>query len=242
MVLRWICGLFLLCSSQAWGAELVDLERPQDYAHVMAVFLAVVHLAAPFFKARFEKNERALTGFGAGMAISYVFLQLLPELGNGEHELGRFLYLLVLIGFLAYLGLHRRSGFRIQSLPGFWLYSWLLVYSMPLVEGGGVLHAVLVAMALMLHLAHSDFELARKDPNFNRRTRYILASAPLVGALCRHLFMDQHPGLLLIALTAGALMYSTFEELLTKLDRLETKSFLLGVVLYSLLLTAAVGY
>lgn len=185
------------------AAEATAASGP-DYAWLKAGFLVVLHLVSPALRPWLKKHMKVVGGFGAGMAISYVYIQLLPELSEQQHELGKFIYALVLVGFLLYLALERTDDASGLSVGGFWLYNWLLVYSLPPSESFSLVHSLLVATAVALHLLHQDFEFGHHNPEaFDKRWRYLLALAPLAGALSRHLYMSEHPGALLTALMAG---------------------------------------
>jgi hypothetical protein len=83
-----------------------------DWALVVAALLALVHLAAPLYRERLRKHSKAVGSLGGGMAVTYVFLQLFPELRGDETILGRRIHLIVLLGFLAYYGIEHSFGLR----------------------------------------------------------------------------------------------------------------------------------
>lgn len=83
--------------------------------------LAVLHLFAPHIRKLPLVPEHATASFAGGLAVSYVFLHLLPELAEGSSELrevlgdsserspllGLEIFLVALIGFLIFYGLER---------------------------------------------------------------------------------------------------------------------------------------
>lgn len=212
----------------------------QDYAFLKALFLALIHLVAPAFRPWLKDRIHLVGGFGAGMAVSYVFIHLLPEVGEVEFELGKYIYVLVLLGFMVYLYLNKPERSRSLSLGGYWIYNWLLIYSLPTTLSFSWAHSILIAVSVTLHLLHQDFEYGHHDGEaFDRRWRYALAIAPLIGALTRHLYMAESPGAILTALMAGALMYTSFGELLGEDGEADARIFLVGVVSYTLILIGA---
>ncbi len=230
----------LLLSASCLAEETSVAVRGRDYAFLKALFLALIHLTSPLFRPWLKKRLHLVGGFGAGMAVSYVFIHLLPEVGEVEFELGKYIYVVVLLGFLFYLYLNRPERSRGLSLGGYWFYNWLLIYSMPTALGFSLAHSLLIAVAVVLHLLHQDFEYGHRDgDSFDRRWRYALALAPLLGALTRHLYLVESPGAVLTALMAGALMYTSFGELLGEEGESDARSFMVGVVSYTVLLIGA---
>ena len=90
-------------------------------ALVIAVVLAVLHLAAPRIRRLPFVPEAATGSFAGGLAVAYVFLHLLPELAEGNESIGEALddvidptplidlgiFLVALAGFTVFYGLER---------------------------------------------------------------------------------------------------------------------------------------
>jgi hypothetical protein len=93
-------------------------------ALVVAVLLAGLHLLAPRIRKLPLVPEAATGSFAGGLAVSYVFLHLLPEIAAGNEAVGEALsdvieptpltelgiFLVALIGFTAFYGLERLAG------------------------------------------------------------------------------------------------------------------------------------
>jgi hypothetical protein len=131
--------------------------------------------------------------------------------------------------------------FGIQIAIG-WVYSWLIMYSMPetIQETGFKVVPALVALAI--HLIYVDFHLGKEFPKlFDRWGRHALASAPLVGWAGDLIYFQDDPAVsdLLVALLAGAVIYKLFKYELPDHHKSSFAWFLTGVVAFLALEFAA---
>lgn len=155
-------------------------------ALVSTLVLAALHLLAPRIRKLPLVPEHATASFGGGIAVSYVFLHLLPELAEGHvvlremfgeeapsalTELG--IFLVALVGFSLFYGLQRLAE-RSRHPPSradpdgvnnavFWvhlgsflIYNGVITYTLPLLYQTGVAFAVLFTVAMGLHFVLSD--------------------------------------------------------------------------------------
>lgn len=90
----------------------------------VTIALVLLHAAAPQVRRLPHVSQRALGSFAGGLAISYVFLHLLPELSHGEQEVGEALgevlevsplieltiFFVALTGFVVLYGLERLAA------------------------------------------------------------------------------------------------------------------------------------
>ena len=223
-----------------------------DWALAVAALLAILHVAAPRFRDILRRHTAVVGSLGGGMAVTYVFLHLFPELEIGESIFGRRIHVLVLAGFLLYYGLEHSLGLReskhraevmkrgrfILDLTLAWVYSWLLLYALPdsLKTEGFAMIPLLLAVGL--HQAHHDFELSEAyEQDFDAWGRYVLASGPLVGWLTDLFYFKDNPlvSSVCTAVLAGSCLYKTFKHQLPESGNARFLWFLAGVVLFILL-------
>lgn len=156
---------------------------------LLALGLAVVHLFAGRLAFLDRVPRSRWLSFGGGVSVAYVFVHLLPELGEHQEAfegvgpiaafVDRHVYLIALVGFGTFYGLERlahrsREGGRgdgsIRPLPGvenpvFWVHigSFALynaVIGYLLVRGeSGVESLLFFAVAMALHFLVNDFGL-----------------------------------------------------------------------------------
>ena len=199
-------------------------------ALVIAVVLAVLHLAAPRIRRLPFVPERATGSFAGGLAVAYVFLHLLPEIAEGNESIGKALsrvieptplldlgiFLVALAGFAAFYGLERLAdrqpdpaggastpaGVYRLHLGSFLVYNALITYTMALRLRTGIAFAVLFTVAMGLHFVLTDRSLEEHYPRrFAGAGRLALAAALIVGWALAAAFAPTSP-VLVAVLTA----------------------------------------
>jgi hypothetical protein len=199
-------------------------------ALVIAVVLALLHLAAPRIRRLPFVPERATGSFAGGLAVAYVFLHLLPEIAEGNESIGEALsrvvqptplldlgiFLVALAGFAAFYGLERLAdrqpadgvggeapaGVYRLHLGSFVVYNALITYTMALRLRTGVAFAVLFTIAMGLHFVLTDRSLEEHyAKRFDRTGRLVLAVALLAGWALAAVFAPTSP-VLVAVLTA----------------------------------------
>ena len=218
-----------------------------DWALAVAAMLALLHIAAPHFRGHLKRHSVTVGSLGAGMAVTYVFLHLFPELEVGESVFGKRVHLLVLVGFLVYYGMEnslaaretrfgteatRRSRFKLELCLG-WVYGWLLLYALPDSLKADGLGIVPLLLAMGLHQAHIDFELCEAfEKDFETWGRFALATGPLIGWITDVLYFADDPRVsaTCTALLAGSCLYKTFRHQLPESGRSQFGWFLAGVI------------
>jgi zinc transporter ZupT len=223
-----------------------------DRTWIKAAAICILHLLATQIRPLLQDRAKMVSSFGGGMAVSYVFANLIPELGEGHEVVGELIYLFVLVGFVVYYGLEsrisrsqptarggdHRSNFML-SLGSYWMYNWLIVFGLPDGPSVSAIHVSLMTVAIGLHLLHSDYDIGSEYPEmFNRWGRFVVACAPLIGLLCRFYFRPDGELVkdLLTAVLAGSVVYCVFKKELPNPERSSFKWFFVGIVVYTFLL------
>lgn len=181
----------------------------QVAALLLAGVLALLHLSAPRLRRLRWPSESVLGSVAGGMAVSYVFLHLLPELARGNEFVGSAveelfrptpvtelsIFLVALAGFTLLLGAQRLAG-RLDErahprrdrgsadayrvqLGAFGLYNALITYTMPLRLRSGLLFGLLFTLAMGLHFVITDRSLEAHHREPFRRIDRVV----LAGAL-----------------------------------------------------------
>jgi hypothetical protein len=184
---------------------------------VSAAALAALHVLAPRIRKLPLVPEHVTASFAGGIAVSYVFLHLLPELAEGNERVrellrevtvqapitGLEIFLVALVGFTLFYGLerlaerHGRGGeasgsagvFRLH-LGSYALYNGIIGYTLPLTWRTGMAFAALFVVAMGLHFVLSDRGLEEHyGTRFDRwGPRLLLAAAVLLGWVLASLF------------------------------------------------------
>ncbi len=69
---------------------------------LITAVLVAVHLLATHIGRWLDAAEHAAHSFGGGMAVAYIFLNLLPELDKGHQVLGHAVHGIALAGFVGF--------------------------------------------------------------------------------------------------------------------------------------------
>lgn len=205
----------------------MDHKSALVWTLALSLILGAVHVGSPFIRRLIQSRERSVGSFGGGMAAGYVFIHLLAELDKGHALFGERIHVCVLIGFLAYYGgeyyvaTHQKQTneetpgrFRVEILLA-WLYSWLLVYTLPDLFAENGLAILPVVAAVILHVCFVDSHLGHANQvRFDKWGRFVLATAPLVGWITDLFYFDDDPAVsdILTALMAGSVIYKLFRH------------------------------
>jgi len=226
--------------------------------------LVALHLLAPHLRRLPLVPERVSGSFAGGIAVSYVFLHLLPELAEGnEHlravfgekepptplvELG--IFAVGLLGLVLFYGLERladRGRGPADGAGAFWVhlgsyavYNAVITYTLPTTYRTGTAFAVLFTLAMGLHFLLSDRGLEEHyGERFVRRgPRLVLAAALVLGWGLAALFAPTSAVTvsMLVAFLAGSVLLNVFKEELPSARNSSFGWFLAGALLYAALL------
>lgn len=176
---------------------------------VAAILLAAVYLTGPRLLPRERQGSRRWLSLAAGVSMTYVFLDVLPELGArhgaflekvgevsfSEHRV----YALALVGFVVLYALDEmvisargeaegdgarpetRSPIFTIHIAGFSLYGWVIGDALVRHADNGILNLSLYTAAMVFHLLVVASSLAREHGGlYHRQGRWVLAAS--VGA------------------------------------------------------------
>ncbi|RUR33532.1 hypothetical protein [Vreelandella nanhaiensis] len=233
---------------------------------IFVIGLAIVHLTAGNIRFLQAWPRSAWLSFAGGIAVSYVFVHVFPELEEAQQAIGghgtvAFLehhaYLIALVGLILFYGLeHWVSQNKAQTsppnteahaLPGkrmFWLHigtfalynalvGYLLVY-----RESSLHELALYALAMAFHFLVNDYGLvARHREYYLRKGRWVLAVAVIIGWCAgQWIEVEEAATSMLFAFLAGGVVLNVLKEELPEERQSRLWPFVLGAVLYSLLL------
>ena len=213
------------------------------FSLIAACILSVVHILSTRLDMRLSRSTAAAGSFGAGVAATFVFLELLPKIDHGHDLIGDSIEFVILAGFLVVFSMHRlahrstsnnkdgRFRFRIIIGTAF-AYNWLLVFSFP--RSNGIYDLVITGL-LVLHLFFYDRSIREEDPeSYDAWGRWLLVGATMLG--WSGLWLLGHPTPLaedvMIGLLAGAIIYQIFTVELRISDETRFLWVMIGVVCY----------
>ncbi|OIJ08851.1 hypothetical protein BKP35_17345 [Anaerobacillus arseniciselenatis] len=224
-------------------------------AFVIGIFFVTIHLLAnELIPADRIKRLRWLS-FSGGLAVSYVFVYVLPSLHREQHQLKDYastftmeseLYFIGLLGLLLFYGIEnsvsyaQAKGFA-EYHAFFWLqvgffafYNMLIAYTVMASEIKGV-QAVFYGAAIGLHFIAVAHDLWRKDPDRYRKVgRYVLASGIFVGwGIGTSLQLSSVMQSLIFAFISGAMILNVLKNELPKERDAHFPTFAFAIISYT---------
>ncbi|MCE5294373.1 MAG: hypothetical protein LLF94_07135 [Chlamydiales bacterium] len=229
---------------------------PYSFLALISVALfCLVHL----FAEKTRKLPRATQGIilstGGGVAIAYVFIDLLPKLAKSELVLhdafGRFfpyferhVYILALAGFLLFYIVDQshkafgQKGSMWLSLCSYALFNFFVGYAVCDKANPEVQPLVLFTIAMGLHYFVNDFSISKEHPNaYGRKARYILMASLFAGWALASIWQIPASAVALVsAFIGGGVIMNVIRHELPKDNPHSLGAFLFGAVFYSALL------
>jgi len=180
---------------------------------ILALGLALIHGFAPQLKISKIIPPHRWTSFAGGVSISYVFLEIFPELSHAQTEvehlgfplityLENHVYILALMGLVVFYGLDilaLKSRSRNQAVSDleqtspltFWIHTAafaavnvILGYLLQNLDSHGLATCLLFFVAVALHLFVIDDNLREHHQKlYDRQGRWLLTAAIVAGAI-----------------------------------------------------------
>ncbi len=228
-----------------------------------AVAFALIHLLIGRLTFLDVVPRSRWLSFAGGIAVSYVFLHILPELsshrdtfaeglGLSDSTAETWVYLVALSGLALFYGLERAAKRskqasdrdRIESemlwlhIISFGLYNILIGYLLLHREETGVWSLLIYAAAMSLHFVTNDFGLRQDQKDqYDASGRWVIAAAVLVGWVIG-VFASLPPIIIgfLFAFLAGGVVLNVLKEELPEERQSSFWPFALGGALYAVLL------
>ena len=218
-----------------------------------ALILASIHLIFPRFEGSAFSVKFPWVPFTGGVAIGYVYLYLLPKLGDftatiAAGSVGRWAfhdyraYLYSLLGFAGYFlaeqYAHQRAAspkLRTIMLAGvFFMYNLPVGYTLPKFPLTENLALVVVTVALALHILGNDHQIrAAGAAMFDRYLRWLLAAAVLIGWSAGALLdLPKEMVVLSTAILAGGIIANVMFEEVPRKSAEQRTPFLLGILFF----------
>lgn len=236
-------------------------------AAALALFI-IVHLFVGKLRFLHGVPRSRWLSMAGGVAVAYVFLHVLPELGahqnRVEAEAGAGLleteiYLMALLGLVSFYGLERHvRGSRAQMrarggedrpeagvfwlhIGSFSLYNLLIGYLLLHREETGIWSLAIYAVAMALHFVTNDYGL-REDYKsaYDRIARWLLSGAVAAGWLLGLILTVSDIAVgLLFAFLSGGVVLNVLKEELPEERQSRFLPFLAGLTGYAALLIMA---
>lgn len=207
-----------------------------------AAALALAHLTAGRLRFLDVVPRSAWLSAAGGISVAYVFVHLLPELGDTHARGDEQVWLLALAGLALFYAVEQHSSaerpraFEL-SMTSFAVYNALIGYL--LARGRNEL--ALFTIALGVHFIVNDAGLRRHHrAAYDRLGRWLLAAAILAGWGIGQVAQIGEPALgFVVAFIGGGVILNTIKEELPGEQRARVAPFLAGAAAYAALLEIA---
>ncbi|WP_280768845.1 hypothetical protein [Salipaludibacillus daqingensis] len=214
------------------------------------VFIAI-HFLANVLIPSGKMNRIKWFSFSGGLAVSYVFVYLLPTLHKEQTNIDEpyrhltmesEIYFVGLLGVVVFFGIQIiiRQNY-ISHVSSFWsvimfyaLYNALVSYVVLSFEVSGI-QAIFYCFAIGLHFIAVAHDMWREFPQeYNKYGRYILAVGIVLGWLFA-LTTDLTPLFksIIFAFVSGAMLFTVFKHELPSEKEAHFPTFAAAVVIYS---------
>lgn len=227
------------------------------FALISVVIFALVHLFAYKLKRLDRITHGRFLSAGGGIAIAYVFIDLLPKLAKSDllvHQtlvevyhfiyFERHVYIMALVGFLLFFTVGQ-SQTLLRMKARFWLtiasyslFNFLVGYAVVDKDNPEVQPLVLFTIAIGLHYFSNDFSLsADHGKAYERVGKWILIASLFLGWLTGvFVTLSAMAVALVSAFIGGGVIMNVTRHELPKENPHSLGSFLLFAVLYTILL------
>ncbi len=226
----------------------------------LTALLSALHYCMPRLRGLPFVPEHKVASFGGGLAVAYVFLEMLPGFLDSKEAMGKVLaqhvsmtplvdmtvYLTALTGFVLYFGLDklaraRRTAGRTGGRSFFYLHvgaaalsNFLITYTLPLRTQAGWPFAIVFAAAMGLHFLIVDRHMEEHHRAlFCEQGRYLLLGALALGwVLAVATEPDNVFGVaLLSSFLGGTVLLNVFKQEIPSESRTSYPWFVTGIAL-----------
>jgi hypothetical protein len=199
--------------------------------------------------------------FAGGASLAYIFLHLLPELGDYQREYsentgqnwlnGKFTYAMALLGLVIFFALERlikeekneAEQSKIEQI--FWLhifsyfvYNFIIGYLIIGQLAPELKELTSFCIAMALHFLVNDFGLAQHyGDDYRKQGRWLISCAVVLGGAVAA-FAAVHPNFVitLFSLVSGSVILNVLKEELPEERRSKLSAFATGVAAYGVVL------
>ncbi|MBN3037699.1 MAG: hypothetical protein JW834_04615 [Candidatus Diapherotrites archaeon] len=215
----------------------------------LTFILTTIHLVGERYSYYIERMHLDFLSFGAGVFMTFLFMEALPQLITGMSIIGYNVFLLALIGFTLY---HISEKYLYQHMKtkdalindldklhvlGFIMNHFLIGFSLVLmfeVPQGPPWLGYFVFLPFVLHTLASSISLRHIHEYYRsgRTEKVLLACSPVFGAVAASVLRLQHAHFYIaLCIAFGALLYIVIRDIIPKEEKGNPLYFMLGMTL-----------
>lgn len=224
-------------------------------AFLSVCVFALVHLCANKIRLLSLPFQARFLSVGGGVAIAYVFIDLLPKLGDSDVMVRqwmmgffpyfeRHVYIMALAGFLLFFTVDRlpayirSEGVLWLSISSYALFNFLIGYSVVDKDDPEIQPLALFTFAIALHYFTNDYALSKSHGDlYGRREKWILIAALFLGWFCGLFFELSAIAVALVsAFIGGGVIMNVIRHELPEDNPNSLGAFLVACFSYTLIL------
>jgi|SRR3989338_1631776 len=219
---------------------------------VISIILAGIlsisdYITEHIFSKKLRTNQK-LVSFSAGVAIAYLILNMFPEIASNALIDGNKLFLFALLGFVSLnlieqyiykeIGKLKKKSFYHKGIHVvyFFIYNLLVGAVLVVFAARGLKHTLLFFVPFLLYIIA---EILPQEFEFrNSFSKIFFSMAPVIGAVISIYYIDLIYTIFgeLISFVAGTLLYIVIRESLPSDKAEKPLYFMIGVLLYTLVI------
>lgn len=235
--------------------ESLILDNYTFYSFVSICVLASIHLFADKIDCFSFLSKARFLSAGGGIALSYVFIDLLPKLSKSDHIVKtafaesfpyfeRHVYIMALLGFLLFYIVDRAQKTH-HSDDSFWLsistysfFNFLMGYAIVDPNDIESQPLSLFTFAMSLHYFTNDYSLSLAHGSLYKRFgRWVIASFLFIGWITGYFFtLSETAVAILSAFIGGGVIMNVIRHELPEENPNNIGSFITSSILYMFIL------
>jgi len=214
------------------------------------LIIGILHYLSDFISLRFIKYKEKILSFGAGISITYLFLELLPQIHEATPILRKISYISLLVGFALfhlvekYVYQHSKREKIIEELrhihsTGFFLYHFIIGMVLYHLMENNITQGTLFLIPIVFHSAVSSasFKEIHAELKEKWHIKALLSTSTIMGILIAiYLGVSQNVYYSMLGFVVGALLYIIIKDILPEQKEGDPKYFLAGMIIFVLLL------
>jgi len=219
---------------------------------IFSIVLGLTHFWNEKIQIRQEYVRIRIISFVAGISVTYVFLNLLPEVYKGFETFDKLIFISLLIGFSTahisekYIYQHSAPQAlkeRLSSVHtiGFFLYHVFIGVILVRLDSFSNLDAVLFFLPVLFYSAVGLVALEQIHSKIWERpvVKFFLSLSTLLGVLIADILIGFEPAFnLLFGFIVGLFLYISMIDFVPRQARGRPEYFALGVLSYTLIIIA----
>ncbi|MFK8114244.1 MAG: hypothetical protein AB8B91_18735 [Rubripirellula sp.] len=215
---------------------------------IVGFVFSLVHVLSPYAAAYEHRLGAKFHSLCGGFAAAYIFLELIPSIGDYHEVIGNRIYGFILVGFVAFYGLEslltrsQEGATDINteyatSIGMAALYNFLLALGIGNELPATVLTTVLFSVLISCHLLTTDLSVSEKPAqHYKVSGRLILVRYVLVGLAFAFLGgWSERVTDLIAAAVVGAVLYRVLRRELPEFRKVHYRSFVSGAFFFAAL-------